>query len=1344
MTDRKDDLRAMSACIGDVSRKYCRSWAIALSVIGAALIAGPVRSQDRTVLEDYTTQMPGAGHEATLGPALFGDQTDSYSGATSFLVTDVDLPGNSDLPVKYQRSLEAFDSGLGNQHNSTSLSNMMTWSRYEVPYVGGVYSKNQWVAATGPHTSSFTQQRCSYVEGPPEIPDPKSDDNDYWAGNEYWHGNHLYMPGSGEQLMLIANPANAPTDGATYRWATKDHWHFSCLPSTANGWAGEGFLARAPDGKKYYFDHLVHWRQVSTLRKLNTLGDIITLTRSEWRILLTRVEDRYGNWVSYTYSGKDLTSITASDGRQITIAYVSPEGPVSSVSDGTRTWTYDYSSGFRVTFPDSTTWRSYLTGSVTRGKPTGCETPPYSGSVTLTIEHRSGAVGAFAFAPLRRGLSYAPYGGYLGVCEQRPRYYDNVALYSKTISGPDIPTATWSYAYGPPNGCYVSGPNACTAASPTTRTVEVTGPGVFTRYTFGNKYQDTEGALFRIETGSAAASILRDESITWETFPVSAYVPSVAGFLARIVRTAKTRTIAQEGATYSTVYSNWDNYFQPQTIAESGPNGGSRTTQITYHNNTSKWVLGQVATRTSPAGSSSTTFNALADVESSTQDGVATSYTYHPDGTTATVTYPRSLVHSFSDYKRGVPRTETQPEGISLSRVVSDAGFVTSMTNGEGRVTGFGRDSMGRITSVDVPLGNDLTLVYSGATKSVRTTTRGALVETVEHDALRRPTRIVLGGIATIYEYDAQGRKKFESNPGTISLGTAYQYDALDRLTRVTNPDSTYKAYTYGPANVTIRDERGKYTTYNYRAYGSPATNILMGIVAADSAANVTITRGPDDLVTDVTQAGQTRSLGYDSRKYLVSETNPETGATVFERDAAGNMTARTTGGTSTSFAYDGQNRLVAVTYPAGTPSVTQTYSKTHKMRTVSSSAASRVLSYDANDNLTSESLTIGGVQLVAQYGYTGNDQLSSVTYPVSGRVVSFAPDVLGRPTQASGYVSTVSYWPSGMLQQIEYANGLVTNYEQNNRLWPSAFRTRRAGTYYVSSDYLYDGLGNLTTITDAADAGRNRSLGYDDLNRLNVANGPWGSGAITYDGAGNIRSQGFGSYSLTYAYDSQNRLSGVSGSHNSTYSYDGRGNVTADGAATYQYDSAPNLRCVNCAAGNNIAYGYDGLNKRVTITKAGTTSYEFHAANGDLLVEYTPTQSNKLIEYIYIGGKRVAQRVSDSRPPTPVTLPSSTVVAKRNAGVTLTVNVGGASPTGTVTFLGAGGTVIGTAYVSNGRASIDVLGLALGSHTITAVYSGDAANSSNTVVLQINVVNLDWLPAVLDLLLADAEGETP
>ena len=44
-------------------------------------------------------------------------------------------------------------------------------------------------------------------------------------------------------------------------------------------------------------------------------------------------------------------------------------------------------------------------------------------------------------------------------------------------------------------------------------------------------------------------------------------------------------------------------------------------------------------------------------------------------------------------------------------------------------------------------------------------------------------------------------------------------------------------------------------------------------------------------------------------------------------------------------------------------------------------------------------------------------------------------------------------------------------------------------------------------------------------------------------------------------------------------------------------------------------------------IEQGSTKTHEFHSVHGNLLAEYTPGSPGKLIQYIYLNGKRIAQK---------------------------------------------------------------------------------------------------------------------
>jgi len=84
----------------------------------------------------------------------------------------------------------------------------------------------------------------------------------------------------------------------------------------------------------------------------------------------------------------------------------------------------------------------------------------------------------------------------------------------------------------------------------------------------------------------------------------------------------------------------------------------------------------------------------------------------------------------------------------------------------------------------------------------------------------------------------------------------------------------------------------------------------------------------------------------------------------------------------------------------------------------------------------------------------------------------------------------------------------------------------------------------------------------------------------------------------------------------------------------------------------------------------------------------------------------------------TATTLTASPASSVAGQAITLTAAVaptsGTSTPTGTITFQD-GSTAIGSAPLATGKAVLSVSTLSLGTHSLTAIYSGDAANQAST-----------------------------
>ncbi|MGY2224930.1 RHS repeat protein [Pseudomonas gingeri] len=1003
----------------------------------------------------------------------------------------------------------------------------------------------------------------------------------------------------------------------------------------------------------YYSDRFVGF--YLTAKVLTDAPDL-----SETYFLAKKATDLNGNWISYTYkqfgrpftlniptnteltydncrrgiakyypqceqSSILLSNITSSDGRTVDFDYDPSKGRLLSIKDNSQRVTrYEYSAEdlqndkalIKVTGPTGESWKyKYQQGPFNFVPNSPISDASASIRKLIEIELPSGGRTTFDYTHVNMQSTLIVTNGGRGLFKRFER------VSRKTTSEGH----QWTYAYvrggaGQYDTTTVTGPEGVSR-------FEFIGPG----YNISNWAGAITNSLWLV--GSPVKTTRPDGS--YETFKWSQRVFSAGDELLyelgllrdQVIWSAdlQEHALFRNGATYTTQYSNYDAFGNPGTRTETGPNGGSRTTTLTYFNDPVKWIIGLPASEAFPGSSVARTFDANGRVTSMTRDGVTTHYTYDGQGELASQTLPGNRLYSYSNYKLGTPQTEAQPENIILTRVVDSAGNVTSQTNGEGKTTRYTYDSLNRLTSMVPAAGNIKTFVYTPTSK---TATRGLLIETTQYDPFARVASVTLGGVTTRYEYDGLNRRTFASDPGATT-GTRYQYDALGRVTRTTNADGTYQSISYGAGTREITDERGKITTFTYRGYGDPDQLQLMSVIAPEAAANITLTRNARDQITSVTQGGFTRTYDYNTNGYLTSIANPETGTTTYGRDIAGNMISRQVGVSGiTNYTYDGMNRLVSTVYPGTTPTITHTYNKLGKRLTSNTVGGNRSFAYDDVGNLIQESLALDGKVFNVTYGFNANDQLTSITYPQSARVVDYTPDVLGRPTTVSGYVNSVEYWPSGLIKHITYANGTVTSYDQNSRLWPASFTLQKTGDAlsYLNSTYTYDGAGNLTTISDSTDSGFNRTLGYDNINRLTNIAGPWGLGSITYDGGGNLISQTFGPSSLAYTYDANNRLNAVTGARISTYDYDSYGNISSSQGNTYTYNDVPNLVCVNCSTPQAQEYSYDGLNQRSAVLKASGKVYEMHDSNGKQLMEL---DAGTLTEYFYLGDKRIAQQVS-------------------------------------------------------------------------------------------------------------------
>lgn len=1121
------------------------------------------------------------------------ESIDPYTGMLKVQHVDLLIPGNGGLDIKVMRTYDAagvYQLGVG----GTGLSSMGYGWLFHFGKLTGSY-------VCQPHFNT-TATRPIF-----ELPD-------------------------GTQVKLL----KAPT-GFSHLYTSKEGWIADC----ANSPDGGGLIVVSPDGLQYemtvrYSDNGINYFQVK------------------------KITDRNGNWLSFDYqitNGKPyVTRCTASDGRLVSIAY-SPGNRVYQITANGQTWQYDYTSNgaplspgasassfelAKVSRPDGRSWSyeypafpSYYSSFVIMKGYLAKITRPEGGSTSYTYSYVSTEVLGGARA---------------------------LRVTQKTVRDGVMPDASWTYRYK----FWESVGGSRIGFS----TTDITNPaGGLTTYRHETPYAATGVSAWRIGllieklecssnggmllTCNPASAINREQN-EWGSQVVSpdqyAGYTAVEGYVdAQTNRPLLTkRTITRDGTAYVTQYQWHDAYGNPARIVETG-NGTTRTTDLTYFNDPAKWITGLLDKETIDGSwIVDRTFDTKGNVLSLSRYGVTTGYTYFPSGDLASLTDAKGSRTDYSDYFRGVPRREDQPGGVTVSRTVNPTGTVATETNGEGYPTGYSYDGLNRLSGVTPPLGNPTTIQWvSGLNGIDKRVTRGSYQEVVKHDGFGRVIDSAKRDVATsalvrrAYRYDALGRKLFETYPTTstaaiLSAATLpslqYAYDPSGRLIKLTHADGKTRQLQYLVGNqIKITNENGKATTYSYRSYGDPDEHQLMGVTAPVAAANMVLTRNPLGQITTQAQAGVTRSMLYDSRGYLVKTYHPEIGWVTYGRDAVGNPSSKSVGVAPSvrtiNYTHDSRNRLTAVVYQdAATPAVALSYNRVDDVVSASRGTVMRAYNYDANRNLVGESLTVDGKSFSLGYSYDGNDAATQVTYP-DGQTVNYYPDALGRPTAVSPYVTSVVYHPSGQVAGMTYANGVTATQAFNARLWPSQMSVVKSATGLLNTAYSYDGLGNVTSISDSVDTSLNRSLGYDDIDRLTSVTGPWGAGSVSYDGRGNLLSQNYGApYSRTYTYDTANRLASYTGS--SAFTYDAWGNATRSGNALsyHLFDDASNLHCASCDTASPLLFEYDANNYRVKKTRNGVVTYSLYAKDGNLMMEYTPSAGD-LKQFAYHNKKQVAMR---------------------------------------------------------------------------------------------------------------------
>jgi RHS repeat-associated protein len=1284
-----------------------RKFAVHLTAIAVALLVVPL-GYAATVMDTNWVEKhaPIAGLQAH-DFSLLGESINLSNGSIQFEHVDVSLPGNSHLPVEIRRRLDP---------QKMQTGEFSDW-QLAIPTISTKILATEWLG-----NRRWGKVRCTstLVSAIPNALWPTLNGGAAITPPYYSDGVILDVPGR-TRSPILDKTVTAGWPAAANK-VTADNWYLTCL-NNIDGAGTEGFVAVAPNGDRYTFNVVMNvgsrrsefdiWEQINVGQgptivwtKMGVYYDVLAVSE---------VTDVHGNWVRYQYDTvnnfKKLVSISSNDGRVINItrnSYAISSVTANPNGSNPRQWTYTYGTkqvssygppaqvngagGTRwdwwttltaVTLPDGRQWQFDLANLQVRGVPgtqygaTICK----QFSKTVSVTHPDGARGVFDIGEvtLRIGQGSQSTGAYcpntmLG-SSSGPLWSDVMAVTKKTLSGPGMPTSVWTYSYAS-SGTEITS----TVIQPDNTKRVVYHPVPYTWISPSPNSKLSKEELFATPTDTVPVQridytyLLESSAGTnYVYFPPNETFSPIYSLETTITRGAdwyRTR-FAYDSTRSSATYSYG---FPIQVDKWSSLGGGTRTSVISYSNDSDDWILGLPNTVTNNGKVfDHFVYDSKGRVTSQDRFGVNTGiYAYFTTGTQAGLinTYTDALNRTItlSDYYRGTPRTVARGSiGGTFNRTVDDDGRIIGITDWNGVATSYGYNATGRLTLIDRPLPwSDTSISYSYASGSlVQTITRGTEQATTTYDGMLRPTQAVLqalsGGGGPIYtssSYDVMGRPIFSSLPAATAgslIGVATEYDALGRVkkTRETATGGSTYNYTYPVGNkTTITDQDLFATTTTSSGYGSPGDGNVTSIVKPEG---ISVTNAYD-IYGNLTGISQNKGDGtflnttfvYDAQLRLCRKGVAETGHTLYAYNFADELTAYAEGqasgstcttppvGASVVLTYDAIGRLWTTNYPNSTPDITRTYDNNSNLLTIYRGGANWTYTYNTADLIATESLSIDGRNYATTNTYDSDERLMQRIYP-SGNSYVYARDGLGQlnsiQRSGSSYVSAINWHPNGKIRSLLQGNGNVFDQLLNERQLTSYL----GSTYGDDFNYLYDANGRIRSIDAVANNAYDRTFTYDGVGRLKTGSGPWGAGTYAYDPLGNLTSKTQGSRVVDVAFNSLNRVSqvrdtGVSSSWR-TYAHDARGNVTSDGIRAFTYDEANQPTSVGGSGGGT--YTYDGTWRRVKQVIGGVTTYSVYDRAGNLLTRDNATAGIKT-DYLSVAGQTFV-RLTNGVPSYPI-----------------------------------------------------------------------------------------------------------
>ena len=334
--------------------------------------------------------------------------------------------------------------------------------------------------------------------------------------------------------------------------------------------------------------------------------------------------------------------------------------------------------------------------------------------------------------------------------------------------------------------------------------------------------------------------------------------------------------------------------------------------------------------------------------------GTRMTYTYNSEGRRTSLQDALGRTWSYGLDSFGRRASFTSPLGNKTSFTFDKMGRNSGVTDALGSTTSVQFDAMGRVTGVTLPGGGSMKIVRNSGGQVTSTTDLNGKVWTRDYDALGRVVkRTDPLGNSTTYAYTGTLLSGATTPVGTLSLTN----DAAGNITQRKYSDGTTLNYTYDPT--------GRVATADGVAIQRDTRGQIVG------SNGITVSRDPLGRITSLTYAGgKTINYTYDASGKLVQLTDWAGATTNFTYDAAGEMSSmQRANGVTSNYTYDNDGRLITI--------ATGSLASINLTR----DAIGRIVSADRNLPLA-PTLASGS----QTYSYDAASQLTTATYDAAGR----------------------------------------------------------------------------------------------------------------------------------------------------------------------------------------------------------------------------------------------------------------------------------------------------------------------------------------------------------------------